>query len=70
MIPVLCGTSPPGGRVLIATRPVDFRRGADGLAAMVQAVLRQDPFLCVGRDMWRRGCAACNSAVMLTFAAT
>jgi transposase len=31
-------------RVLIATRPVDFRRGAEGLAATVQSVLRQDPF--------------------------
>src|SRR6476620_10640719 len=31
-------------RVLIATRPVDLRRGADGLAATVQSVLRQDPF--------------------------
>jgi len=28
-------------RVLIATRPVDFRRGADSLAAMVQSVLGQ-----------------------------
>jgi transposase len=44
MIPVLSGTPPPGVRVLIATRPVDFRRGADSLAAMVQAVLGQDPF--------------------------
>ncbi len=35
---------PAGVRVLVATRPVDFRRGADGLAAMVQTVLRQDPF--------------------------
>jgi len=31
-------------RVLVATRPVDFRRGADGLAATVQSTLRQDPF--------------------------
>ena len=30
--------------MLIATRPVDFRRGADGLAATVQSVLQQDPF--------------------------
>ena len=44
MIPVLSGTAPAGVRVLIATRPVDFRRGADGLAATVQSVLRQDPF--------------------------
>lgn len=28
----------------MATRPVDLRRGADGLAAVVQTVLRQDPF--------------------------
>src|SRR5215468_8478250 len=35
---------PVGVRVLIATRPVDFRRGADGLAATVQTMLRQDPF--------------------------
>jgi transposase len=35
---------PAGVRVLIATRPVEFRRGADGLAATVQTVLQQDPF--------------------------
>ena len=36
---------PPSGiRVLVATRPVDFRRGADGLAATVEQVLRQDPY--------------------------
>ena len=44
MIPVLSDTAPAAVRVLIATRPVDFRRGADGLAATVQSVLRQDPF--------------------------
>jgi len=35
---------PAGVRVLVATKPVDFRRGADGLAATVQTVLRQDPY--------------------------
>ena len=35
---------PTGVRVLVATRPVDFRRGADGLTATVETVLRQDPF--------------------------
>lgn len=44
MISALPGTPPAGVRVLIATRPVDFRRGADSLAAMVQSVLGQDPF--------------------------
>ena len=29
-------------------KPVDFRKQADGLAAIVQAVLGADPFLCVG----------------------
>jgi transposase len=28
----------------LATRPVDFRKGMDGLAALVQQVLRADPF--------------------------
>jgi transposase len=31
-------------RVLVATRPVDFRKGADSLAAMVKAQLGADPF--------------------------
>jgi transposase len=35
---------PVGVRVLVATRPVDFRRGADGLAAVVQTALHHDPF--------------------------
>jgi transposase len=35
---------PAGVRVLVATRPVDFRRGADGLAALVQESLGHDPF--------------------------
>ena len=36
---------PPGPlRVLIATRPVDFRKGMDGLAALVQEELKTDPF--------------------------
>src|ERR1700751_3469104 len=44
MIPALSGAPPAGGGGVIATRPVDFRRGADGLAATVQSVLQQDPF--------------------------
>lgn len=35
---------PAGVRVVVATRPVDFRKGADGLAAIAQTVLRLDPF--------------------------
>lgn len=31
-------------RILVATGPVDFRKGQDGLTAMVQSVLRKDPF--------------------------
>ncbi|MBB4383593.1 IS66 family insertion sequence element accessory protein TnpB [Bradyrhizobium sp. SBR1B] len=37
-------------KIYIATRPVDFRCGHDGLAAKVQEMLGLDPFLCVGRD--------------------
>ena len=35
---------PAGMRVLVATKPVDFRRGADSLAALVREQLEQDPF--------------------------
>jgi transposase len=31
-------------RILLAARPVDFRKGMDGLAALVQQALRADPF--------------------------
>ncbi len=37
-------TIPAGVRVLLATRPVDFRKGAHGLAALASAVLGEDPF--------------------------
>jgi transposase len=35
---------PAGVRVLVATKPVDFRRGADSLAALVREQLKHDPF--------------------------
>jgi transposase len=35
---------PAGMRVLVATKPIDFRKGADGLAALVRETLGQDPF--------------------------
>jgi len=31
-------------RVMMATRPVDFRKGADGLAALVRETMGADPF--------------------------
>jgi transposase len=31
-------------RVLVATKPVDFRKGMDGLAAHVQEAFKTDPF--------------------------
>jgi len=33
-----------GVLILVATRPVDFRKGHDGLASMVQSALVPDPF--------------------------
>jgi transposase len=35
---------PAGVRVLVATKPIDFRKGADGLAALIREVLGHDPF--------------------------
>ena len=31
-------------RIMVATKPIDFRKGHDGLAALVSSVLRKDPF--------------------------
>jgi transposase len=36
--------SRPGLRVMVASKPIDFRKGMDGLVAMVTAVLAADPF--------------------------
>jgi transposase len=33
-----------GSRIYLALRPVDMRKGFDGLAAQVQQVLQEDPF--------------------------
>ena len=35
---------PAGARILLATRPIDFRKGAHGLAALAQEVLAENPF--------------------------
>jgi transposase len=35
---------PSGVRVLVATKPIDFRKGADSLAALAKETLNQDPF--------------------------
>ena len=35
---------PAGVRVLVAARPVDFRKGSHGLAALATEVLNEDPF--------------------------
>ena len=38
--------APPSGvRVLVATQPIDFRKGANGLAALIKDEMRADPFL-------------------------
>ena len=35
---------PAGARVVVAAQPVDFRKGAHGLAALASGVLAEDPF--------------------------
>lgn len=39
---MIFGAVPP--RIYVATRPIDFRKGLDGLAAQVQEVLKLDPY--------------------------
>ena len=35
---------PTGVRIVVAAKPVDFRRGAESLAALAREVLQEDPF--------------------------
>ena len=47
-----------GVKVYLACKPMDMRRGFDGLAADVAQTLRSDPYICVGRGNvaeWSRG---------------
>lgn len=37
-------TVPAGARVLLATKPLDFRKGAHGLAALASEMMGEDPF--------------------------
>ena len=37
-------TLPVGARILLATRPVDFRKGAHSLAALAAEMMGEDPF--------------------------
>ena len=37
-------------RVMVATKPVDFRKGAEGLASLVRETMAADPFICGGTD--------------------
>jgi transposase len=43
---------PAGARILLTSRPIDFRKGAHGLAALAQEVLAEDPF-CGAVIVWR-----------------
>ena len=41
-----------GVQVFVATKPVDFRKGHDGLAALVQGHLKKKPFGLVPFTFW------------------
>lgn len=40
----MIGLSPNGVKIMIATQPVDFRRGMNGLVALVASALSADPY--------------------------
>lgn len=51
--------------MLVATAPVDFRKGAEGLAALVREQMRTDPFsgvVYVFRASGPIGCKRCPQA--------
>jgi hypothetical protein len=46
---------PSGVKIHLALGHTDMRKGFDSLAVLVQAELKKDPFLCVGRDYVAEG---------------
>ena len=44
MTPAFAGAPTGAVRVMMATKPVDFRKGAEGLAALVREQMQADPF--------------------------
>lgn len=40
----MIGGSPNGVKIMVATQPVDFRRGMNGLVALVASALQADPY--------------------------
>ncbi|PDS67886.1 IS66 family insertion sequence element accessory protein TnpB [Rhizobium phaseoli] len=40
----MIGVSPNGVKIVVATQPVDFRRGMNGLVALVASALAADPY--------------------------
>ena len=40
----MIGLSPNGVKIMVATQPVDFRRGMNGLVALVASALAADPY--------------------------
>ena len=53
---------PPSVRVFVATQPIDGRKGADSLMAIVRDLLGHDPLLCVVVRNVARGCSASGMA--------
>ena len=54
-------------RIMVATKPIDFRKGHDSLAAMVKNELRKDPFTdAAARPIasFAKGIAADQAAVL------
>lgn len=40
----MIGGSPNGVKIMVATQPIDFRRGMNGLVALVASALSADPY--------------------------
>ena len=40
----------PGTRIFVSCRPIDLRKGFNGLTALIANELQHDPFICVGNN--------------------
>lgn len=66
----MIGLSPNGVKIMVATQPVDFRRGMNGLVAWWRPRLRPIPSYASGEILWRSRHGASRGLLNLASSAT
>ena len=64
----MIGLSPNGMKIMVATQRVDFRRGMNGLVALVASALAADPYCGDVFVLRAKRCIACAAFIGMALA--